>query len=82
MSNANEPAFPVIKTEWPNSNYHKTYSVGGLTKREYFAAMLFQQFLSGAVLPPGFDASEQLSFAAERAIEAADAIIAELEKQP
>ena len=76
MGVANEPAFPV-KLE----NVHPDYAaMPGLTKREYFAAKIYQQFLAGAVLPPGFDAAEQLVFAASRAIEAADALLAELER--
>ena len=80
MSSANDPAFPEVKTNWPNASRHDTYSIGGLTKREHFAAMMYQQFMAGAFLPPGFDASEQLAFAAVRAIEAADALLAELER--
>lgn len=39
MTLHNEPAFPMLD---PNSNY----SQYGLTKREYFAAMAMQGFLS------------------------------------
>jgi hypothetical protein len=48
MSNANEPAYPEIKTEAAYDEdgrgvlYANTYSVGGLTKREYFAAVAMQ----------------------------------------
>lgn len=74
----NVPAHPVLAQQ--PGTYEAVQHLG-LTKREMFAAMIFQQFLSGAVLPPEFDASEQLRFAASRATEAADALIAELNKE-
>lgn len=65
MGNGEVPAFPG----------------NGLTKRELIAAMVFQQLLHGAVLPEGFDATSQLRAAAARAIESADALLAELAKE-
>lgn len=79
MSNANEPAFPAKLNRIDELGIAEAH-MPGLTKREYFAAMIYQQFLAGAVLPPGFDAAEQLVFVAVRAIEAADALLAKLER--
>lgn len=53
-----------------------------ITKREYFAGLVFQQFLHGARLPPGEDASEVLGLVAQRAVESADILLAELTKEP
>jgi hypothetical protein len=44
--------------------------------RDFFAAKAMQSFTQGAVLPPGFDAKEQLDFVAVRAYEMADAMMA------
>ena len=46
-----------------------------MTLRDYFAAKAMHQFLNGAVLPVGFDASEQLAMLAARAYEMADAML-------
>lgn len=56
--------------------------MGAITKREYFAGLVFQQFLHGARLPPGEDAREALEFVAQRAVESADILLAELAKEP
>jgi len=44
IENKNKPAFPEIKTEKKSgvNDWGNTFSVGGLTKREYFAAMAMQ----------------------------------------
>lgn len=70
MSKANEPAFPTAGIQ----NNEESLPVGGLTKREYFAALAMQGLL----------ALEGYSFqgAAKDAVTAADALIAELEKEP
>lgn len=67
MSTTNDggPAFPSA----PHNVAH------GLSMRDYFAAKAMHQFLHGAVLPPEFDASEQLLMLAARAYEMADAMI-------
>lgn len=52
----------------------------GMTLRDYFAAKFMATFLQGSKLPPGFDASEQIAFAAVRAFECADAMLAERAK--
>ena len=46
-----------------------------LTKREWLAGLVFQQFLAGSVLPRGFDATAALALTASRAVEAADALL-------
>jgi len=51
----------------------------GMTLRDYFAAKAMQTFMSGAVLPPGYDAHEELALVAFRAYEAADAMLADRE---
>ena len=79
MSNANDMAFPVV-LEWtrtPNDSEQL-----GLTKREYFAAMAMQGLLSH--LPPTNEVfrDAQLRAFASRSVLAADALLAELEKEP
>jgi hypothetical protein len=61
------PAFPV----------HRDYEAfnPGMSLRDYFAAKAMATFMHGAVLPPGFDAREQLDFTAKRAYEVADALL-------
>jgi hypothetical protein len=73
-----DPAFPEIKSEmdWdPNKseNYTSTYSEGGLTKREYFAAAALTGLLANP--RPPLDISE----AVVRAITAADRMLSRLE---
>lgn len=47
----------------------------GMSIRDYFAAKAMHQFLHGAVLPVGFDASEQMASLSARAYEVADAML-------
>ena len=53
----------------------KGTSEPGMSLRDYAAVRFMATFLHGAVLPPGFDAQEQLDFTASRAYECADALI-------
>ncbi len=53
----------------------------GITLRQHFASQIFSTMMQGAVLPPGFDAEDQLLFAAKRACEAADCLLIELAKE-
>lgn len=78
--NANEPAYPQVKTEWPNSNYHNTFSVGGLTKREHAAI----EMMKAIVANPNYDPPRRNRFdvMATDAIAAADALLAQLTKEP
>ena len=50
----------------------------GITLRQHYAGLCFQQFLAGSVIPPEFDASEQLLYAGRLACKAADALLAAL----
>lgn len=74
MDQKSTPAFPVPLN--PGQVWNVMAPCDGMTLRDYFAAKAMHQFLSGAVLPVGFDASEQLAMLAARAYETADAMIA------
>lgn len=50
MTNGNDIAWPEIITELENNGLQNTYSYGGLTKREYFAAMALQGLLASGYL--------------------------------
>lgn len=78
----NWPAFPVSTgdREIGHQSGPDTWQFPGIDIRDYFAAKAMQSFLQGAVLPPGFDASEQLSLVAMRAYEIADAMLRERAK--
>ena len=67
------PAFPVPLN--PGQIWSEMGPCDGMTIRDYFAAKAMHQFLSGAVFPVGFDASEQLAMLAARAYETADAML-------
>lgn len=77
MTNGNEPINPTTERNWLNQNDTEmvTGVFGGLTKREYFAAMAMQGCLAS-----GFQAS--MDKHAESAVAAADALITELNKTP
>lgn len=79
MSNANTPAFPVSARDRENyeAGQYVPRGIFGLTKREYFAALAMQ----GLCADPTSEAIPQ-KFIARSAVELADALIAELEKQP
>ena len=51
------------------------YDHKGLTKREHFAGLAMQQFLSGARLPENYDAADEFRMCSERAYEMADAML-------
>ena len=72
MSNGNDYAYPQSEV-FGGSGEYETRDVGGLTKREYFAAAAMQGLLAG-------DTELQLSPAgcAEAATEYADALLAAL----
>lgn len=73
MDQKSTPAFPVPLN--PGQSWNGMAPCDGMTLRDYFAAKAMHQFLSGAVLPVGFDASEQLAMLAARAYETADAML-------
>ncbi len=64
----NEPAFPI------RGGLHEHQFIG-MSLRDYFAAKAMHQFLNGAVLPVGVDASEELAMLAARSYEMADAML-------
>ena len=74
MSTKSIPAFPVPLN--PGQGWNEMAPCDGMTLRDYFAAKAMHQFLCGAVLPVGVDASEQLAMLAARAYEMADAMLA------
>ena len=73
MSRADEPAFPVPETAVGGQRMR-----GGLSKREYFAAMAMQGMLASGISERN---SGPVSLAMS-AVEQADALLAELEKKP
>lgn len=71
MTNANEPAFAAVEPD---------YIQPGLTKREYFAAMMLQGSLSGSNLTD-FITSAAMDQYAKEAVSMADALIKALNEQ-
>jgi len=66
----NPPAFPVTQ-----DNSGETWNGEGLTMRDYFAAKAMHKFLTGSILPIGYDASEDFAIVSQRAYEMADAML-------
>lgn len=64
------PAYPVSSDNYANPDST------GMALRDHFAGLAMHQFLAGAVLPQGFDASAQLAMLSARAYECADAMLA------
>ena len=73
MATKSMPAFPVPLN--PGQDWNEMATCDGMTLRDYFAAKAMHQFLNGAVLPVGVDASEELAMLAARAYETADAML-------
>ena len=76
-------AFPEVATDCdqrdPSNDYYpNTYSYGGMTKREYFAAKALQGLLANPLMgtPPANGGVIEVL-----AVEIADALIAELSKK-
>jgi len=78
MSNKDEAAFPVLTGIYDNreGSCYLTESSGGLTKREYAAI----QIMAGCSSNPDYICSGKEL--AKVAVETADALLAELEKEP
>ena len=74
MTTKSIPAFPVPLN--PGQSWNEMAPCDGMTLRDYFAAKAMHQFLNGAVLPVGLDASEELAMLAARAYEMAGAMLA------
>jgi hypothetical protein len=62
---------PTVQVTSPNSTV-----THGLTKREYFAAMAMQGFVAAT----RYDSDSDIKYFAQIAVQAADALIAELNK--
>lgn len=77
MSNANEPAFPTSVQRGQNGEYW-TEQEGGLTKREYFAAMAMQGYLAMYAGPD--IAAPAAKAVALACVDYADTLLAELAK--
>lgn len=80
MSKANETVFPIHQdvTRGMAGNFIKSGPLsGGLSKREYFAAMAMQGAIAGCDRPP---TKENMCAHARGWAGAADALLAELEK--
>lgn len=73
MENPNEPAFPFATNSI--SPYVDNQCFYGLTKREYFAAMAMQGFLSSK---PGTPPLMDLNGFSKSVIKIADAVLAQL----
>ena len=77
MNRANEPAYPVpLGAE---EGLAAGMNPNGLTKREHFAALAMQGILANPIYDPPRRA--KLGGMSEDAVAAADALLAELEKQ-
>lgn len=73
----NESAFPVHDSSKTPKNSPHAYLAGGLSKREYFAAVCLQGFISTLTINRD-DHAELLS---QTSVKYADALIAELERK-
>lgn len=97
MTNGNEPINPTTERNWLNQNDTEmvTGVFGGLTKREYFAAMAMQGILSNnrftenakeMAIQKGIaiteDAKELLEPFTKLAVDCADILIEQLNKTP
>lgn len=74
MNKANESAFPTQM--WDEELKEATWLDGGLTKRELIAAMAMQ-----ALIPTYVEQVKELENAAGAAVEYADALLKELERE-
>lgn len=77
MSKGSESAFPRLTAIKYGMIEHPIISDGGLTKREYFAAMVMQGMCS---IHPIDTNPSHMAITASLAIQHADALLAELEK--
>jgi hypothetical protein len=85
MTNPNDPAFPKSVKDQKDTGETYLFHVGGLTKREYFAAMALQGALAGVMsIQP--DQNDTARFATswmqmpKLAVSFADELIEELSK--
>ena len=81
MKNSDKSAYPVSVSSNDCGDVFWSHDIEGgegLTKREYFAGLAMQGFITGTEVPEGF--SIAISGLATSSVEAADALLAELEK--
>ena len=74
MKNADMPAMPVTEEDYNAAGDYVLMQRGGLTKREYFAAMAMQ----GLCCREGYGSMEDV---AHDALAVANALLAELDKE-
>jgi len=83
MITGNETAMPEIITDLETNGLNNTYSYGGLTIRQHFAAMIMQGLMStllpvnGNELCPNYD---NVKYMSDLAVTAADELIRALNK--
>ena len=81
MKNADMPARPVNSEELFESIRRDKPELLGLTKREHFAAMAMQGFLSDPSIAEGFNDRENFKqVIVKSSVDYADALLKELEK--
>ena len=74
MKNSDMPAMPFKKQKVSRTDTNYIFTAG-LTKREHFAGTIY-----AGMLQHGSAADSQLAYIAERSVFAANALLAELEK--
>jgi hypothetical protein len=79
MENRNLPAFPTSYAATPAGDVYNSFheGMGGLTKREYIAAMAMQGWLASYA---GVDVVPDPQVIASKVVKITDALLAELEK--
>lgn len=77
MENNNQPAFPRPKQILGSGeDYHEIPAAEGLTKREWFAGMALQGFISNSVFFQGYSSNSDM---ARQAVDMADNLLSELQ---
>ena len=77
MINANDPAYPTLEQ---NNHFNCWDTTPGLTKREYFAALIMQGLVANNFSPTGFQNGDENSLA-EHAVKCSNALLSALEKK-
>lgn len=68
------PCDPFIASEPGHVSVAKRLAEG-MSLRDYFAAKAMHQFLAGAILPEGYDATKDFAMLADRTYQVADAML-------
>lgn len=66
------PAFPFLELDGAGMPYQQN---PGVTVRDYFAAKAMHQFLQGAVIPAGYDPTNEFASLAAHSYAMADAML-------